>query len=132
MVCPNPRALLQDSFATPRWKNAFQFPAQNKHKSLLRPQAMVMGCLKPQRFCLPPSPIFAFHDTVTDPAYEEISLVSVPRRNSAFFLSLGSRRAGREPCRDLSGCPGSASSSCTSSFAPTEHQTQREGCKRGV
>lgn len=77
---------------------------------------------------LPPS-LACLCDTLMDPAHEEISPVSVPRRNSAFLLSLGSRRAGREPCRDLSRCPGSASSSCTGSFVPTERQTHQEGCR---
>lgn len=76
--------------------------------------------------------VFASRDTVTAPAQEEISPVSVPRRSAASLLSLGCRRAGREPCRDLSRCPGSASPSCSSSCAPAERQPHRSSARRGA
>lgn len=77
---------------------------------------------------LPPWPVFAPGDTVTAPVHGEISPVLLPRTSRAFFLSPRSRRAGPEPCRDLSRRPESAFSSRAGSYAAMAHQTQQEQC----
>lgn len=103
MMRPHPRALLQHRFflgnesLTP-FSSSLPFPV---HKALTKqpplPQAAVSG-LKGLAGCS--------------------ATVHASQRH-AFPLSQGSRRLGRQPCRDLSGCPGAASCSRAGSFILT-------------